>query len=37
VTCKKTEYALTGSPKIYHELADSGKPVERGFCGDCGS
>ncbi|GFZ44472.1 LOW QUALITY PROTEIN: hypothetical protein JCM24511_02194 [Saitozyma sp. JCM 24511] len=35
--CNKTEYTLTGSPKLYNELGDSGKPVERGFCGDCGS
>jgi hypothetical protein len=26
-----------GSPKQYHLVSDGGNPVDRGFCGDCGS
>ncbi|MEM7099698.1 MAG: GFA family protein [Pseudomonadota bacterium] len=35
----KTEFQITsGKPKLYTDLAtDSGNPVERYFCGNCGS
>ncbi|KAI1816514.1 Mss4-like protein [Poronia punctata] len=28
---------LSGTPKEYHKIADSGKPIVSFFCGDCGS
>lgn len=28
---------LTGEPKYYRVTAESGNPVQRGFCADCGS
>jgi len=26
-----------GSPKVYEDVGNSGKPVHRNFCGDCGT
>ena len=35
---KKSDFKLTGGPKIYVDTAtDSGASVERFFCGTCGS
>lgn len=28
---------ITGNPKFYEKLGDSGKKIERGFCTQCGS
>lgn len=34
----KAAFKLTGSPKLYQDdETDSGNPVERYFCGNCGS
>jgi len=37
VFAKKADFHLTGTPKIYVKLAESGNPRAQAFCGDCGS
>jgi hypothetical protein len=33
----KQAVTLTGTPRYYRRLGDSGKAIERGFCPECGS
>jgi len=37
IAVPKSTVTVTGTPKEYVDTADSGKPVYRRFCGDCGS
>jgi hypothetical protein len=37
VMLPKSSFELTGELKIFHSVADSGNPVTRGFCPECGS
>ena len=30
-------FSMTGELKTYHDTGDSGQPVERRFCSECGS
>jgi hypothetical protein len=33
----KPAFSLTGDVKVYHDRGDSGQPVDRAFCPNCGS
>lgn len=33
----KAQFALEGETRIFMDVSDSGRPVARHFCGDCGS
>jgi hypothetical protein len=37
VMLPEVSFALTGVLKIFHSTADSGNPIKRGFCPECGS
>jgi len=32
-----SELTISGNPRVFEETADSGFPLARNFCGDCGS
>src|SRR5688572_7451425 len=37
VAIPRTALTVTGRTKTFHDTGDSGKPVERRFCPECGS
>jgi hypothetical protein len=37
VALPKSEVAIEGEVKIYQDTSDAGRPMQRGFCPNCGS
>jgi len=37
VAVAEADYAQHGETKVYHDTGDTGQPVDRYFCGNCGS